>query len=63
MNGYEIFVVTAVLCGGVSAWIASRNGRSPVLWFFIGAALNVVILIYVYLRASRRSPRTAGSRQ
>lgn len=63
MNGYEIFVVTAVLCGGVTAWIAKRNGRSPILWFFIGAALNVLILLWIYLRASRRSPGAADSRQ
>lgn len=55
MNGYEIFLVTAVLCGVISAWIAKEKGRSPVLWFFIGAALNVVILGILYLRAPRRN--------
>lgn len=62
MNGYELFLVTAVLCGGISAWIARQKGRSPVLWFFIGAALNVVILGILYLRAQRRNGTTASTR-
>ncbi len=33
MNTYEIYIVTAILCGVVAAWLAKEKGRSPILWF------------------------------
>ena len=55
MNLYEIYLVTAILCGAVSAWIAKEKGRSPILWFFIGAVLNVVLLTVIYISSKRRA--------
>jgi len=53
MNAYEIYIITAILCGVVAAAIAKMKGRSPVLWFFIGAALNVLVLSAVALHTNK----------
>lgn len=55
MNIYEIYIVTAILCGAVAAWVAKEKGRSPVLWFFIGALLNVAILFFISKRRTSES--------
>lgn len=56
MNFYEIYIVTAILCGAVAAWIAKEKGRSPILWFFIGALFNVVIITAIWILSARRKP-------
>lgn len=38
-----------LLCAGLTAWIASRKGRNPILWFVIGLFGNLVALIIVAL--------------
>lgn len=60
MNIYEIYIVTAILCGAAAAWIAKEKGRSPVLWFFIGAALNVVIVTVLLITVARKKQRLAS---
>jgi len=63
MNTYEILIVTAVLSGAACAWIAKEKGRSPVLWFLIGALLNVVIFAVIALVAMRKSATANGARR
>jgi hypothetical protein len=62
MFEYEVFLVTAVICGGVCAWIAKARGRSPVLWFFVGAVLNVFVLLAVLWKLSRNGALSAQSK-
>jgi len=47
MEGYLIWIVTSILVGIVSAWVAKSKGKDPVLWFAIGAALNVFVLLVI----------------
>lgn len=54
MNLYETYIITAILCGVAAAWIAKEKGRNPVLWFFIGAALNVVIICFILMYSNRK---------
>ena len=56
MNIYELYIVTSILCGAAAAWIAKEKGRSPLLWFFVGAALNVVIVCAIFFYAARKRP-------
>ena len=60
MNIYEIYIVTAILCGAAAAWIAKEKGRSPVLWFCIGAALNVFVVTAFVILAARKKQRLVG---
>jgi hypothetical protein len=55
METYGIFVIVAILCGIVSAAIANSKGRSPVLWFFLGALFNVFILVGMGLLFTRKT--------
>jgi len=57
MNIYEIYIVTAILCGAVAAWIAKEKGRSPVIWFCVGAALNVLLVTVFVIAAARKKQR------
>jgi hypothetical protein len=54
METYGIFIIVAILCGALSATIATAKGRSPVLWFFLGAVFNVVILAGIGLLLTRK---------
>jgi membrane protein DedA with SNARE-associated domain len=45
--GYPIWVVTSILFGMVAAWVAKNEGKNQVMWFFIGAALNVFVILAV----------------
>jgi hypothetical protein len=63
MNTYEILIVTAILSGSACAWIAKEKGRSPVLWFFIGAALNVVVLAVLFAVSLRKNSTATGPRK
>ncbi len=47
MSGYLIWVTTAILVGVIAAWVAKSKGKDPVKWFFIGAALNVFVLLVI----------------
>lgn len=60
MNAYEIYIITAILCGLVTAGIAKMKGRSPLLWFFIGAALNVLVLTAILLYSDARKNQASG---
>jgi len=55
METYGIFVIIAILCGVLSAAIAKAKGKSPVMWFFLGAIFNVAILAAIGLLATRKS--------
>jgi hypothetical protein len=44
---YEIWLGTSVVTGLISAFIAHRKGKDPVVWFFIGALFNVVVFFMV----------------
>lgn len=63
MNIYEIYIVTAILCGAVAAWIAKGKGRSPILWFFIGAVLNVVAISAFWILSTRKKATAIPGRQ
>jgi len=55
MSIYADYLVTCFVCGCVAAWIAKSRGRNPSLWFFIGVALNVLVLVTIaYLENRRR---------
>lgn len=54
MNIYALALVLSVICGLVAAVIASRKGRDPVKWFFVGAALNLFGLAAVLFIQRRR---------
>lgn len=44
MSTYAIIIITGILVGSICAAIASKKNRDPVLWFFVGAVLNVLAL-------------------
>jgi uncharacterized membrane protein YoaK (UPF0700 family) len=53
MTTYAIIIITSILVGAVCATIATKKNRDPVLWFFIGVALNVVGLGIISFLESR----------
>ncbi len=58
---YTLWLVTSVVVGAVSAVIARMKGRDPVVWFFIGAALNIIALAAVLLVSNYREKRKEKS--
>jgi LytS/YehU family sensor histidine kinase len=42
-----IVLVISLIVGFISAFIARRKNKSPLLWFFIGFILNVIVILVV----------------
>jgi len=49
MNAEETWLVLSLICGLVSAIVASSKGRSAVWWFLVGATLTVLGVAFVAL--------------
>ena len=47
MEGYFIYIATCLIIGAVSAYIAKMKEKDPVLWFIVGAILNVFALAII----------------
>jgi len=59
MNIYEILIGTSLLCGIGAAFLAKLKGRPPFTWFIIGAVLNVVALLIIFVATK---PKTITSK-
>lgn len=47
-----ISFVLGLLIGAINAYFAERRGRSPMVWFFIGALLGIFGLILLFILPS-----------
>lgn len=59
----DYIVVTLVLCGTFSAYVAARKGRSPLAWWFVGALLPIVgpvLSLAVPAKAARSSQESSA---
>jgi hypothetical protein len=63
MNAYEIYIITSILCGCVAAGIAKIKGHPPILWFFIGAALNVLVFTAILVYTNRQEDQVLKTAQ
>lgn len=54
MTGAQLIVsfVLGLLIGAITAYFAERRGRSPMVWFFVGALLGIFGLILVFILPS-----------
>jgi hypothetical protein len=54
MTGSQLIVsfVIGLLIGATTAYFAERRGRSPLIWFFVGAFLGIFGLILLFILTS-----------
>ncbi len=55
--------VLALLIGSLNAYLAKNRGRSPVIWFFIGAFFGLLGLIALFLLPSFQQDASAQEKE
>jgi hypothetical protein len=61
MNEKDLInLLVAILIASITAYLAKRRGRSPMLWFFLGAFFGLFGLIALYLFPAKKDSEAAG---
>lgn len=51
--------VALITIGAISAWLAKKRGKNPVLWFFLGMLFGIFGLIFLFFSRPAQAPSRA----
>ena len=54
-----VYILSWLILGWISSRMATRRGRNPVAWFFLGFVLGVIALIILYFLPKKETLATA----
>lgn len=56
-------IISALILGGLSSYLAKRRGKDPILWFVLGALFGILGLCFLYFSNKRpaKAKATAGA--